>query len=830
MTPGRDSRRDFVRKLAAGSVLPLARGSGRAPVELINPGKRPGTIFISADASPSEKWAAEQLSVTLEQMTGARMPLTTGDKMPTSSPAVAVGRSVFTERAGTEFPEGESCLLRTSDGTLIIAGGRQRGTMYGVFCFLEKLGCRWYTADVARIPKLQAVKLSPLGEIVRPAFQYREVFFTEAQGTEWSARNRLNGHFHRLDETVGGRIEYQPFAHSFYDLVPPSEHFDSNPEYFALVAGKRRRENAQLCLTDSDVVRMSIQRAQQWLTRNPSLSVVSISQNDGAGWCECEPCQRVVMQEGGQLSGLLLRFVNRVAEALSRSHPGKLVDTLAYQATADPPSFVRPLANVQIRFCPIDACQAHSFQRCEYNRQFQERLTRWSRITPKLVIWQYSINFEHFLAPFPNEQALSFDLPLFQRAGVSGVFVEGAVSDGGGGENAELRSYLAAQLLWNPRTDVAAETRGFLDAVYGPAAPLMSQYLALRQHAVKPKHNLHLWVDQGIEAEYLTQPFLRDGRELLVRARAEAASAPARNRIERQILGFDYVETMRGRRFQVGDGTYAPENAAVARETTAGFLERAKRLGVTHLREGYPLSQQSRDLNDMMNSYAVVKLDDGVAAATIVPGLGARIITFGSSGSHRNILRYPDPGNYLYPMGGGIEIGLASSYLAAVEPVAWRIRSVAQAVALLEGLSQRGLTTEFEARLEHGALSTATRVVNATTSALPVTVRFRAELALQPSRTALITYHSLSGTEQRYRIPTKGRASGSLALSGDQLPRQAWSVVAGGSFTNRFVADQIARCVARWSFRGLGQATLTLWAPETMLEAGQVLTLQSKCE
>ena len=117
---------------------------------------------------------------------------------------------------------------------------------------------------------------------IGPGFEYREVFFTEAQGREWSARNRLNGHFHQLDEGVGGKVIYMPFAHSFYELAPPDRYYGSHPEYFALVNGRRRRESAQLCLTNAEVLRLAVRQAEQWLAENPEVSIVSISQNDGA--------------------------------------------------------------------------------------------------------------------------------------------------------------------------------------------------------------------------------------------------------------------------------------------------------------------------------------------------------------------------------------------------------------------------------------------------------------------------------------------------------------------------------------------------------------------
>jgi len=52
----------------------------------------------------------------------------------------------------------EDFVIRTVSGDgpypdIVIAGGRLRGTMYGVFTFLDKLGFRWYTNRKTWLPK-----------------------------------------------------------------------------------------------------------------------------------------------------------------------------------------------------------------------------------------------------------------------------------------------------------------------------------------------------------------------------------------------------------------------------------------------------------------------------------------------------------------------------------------------------------------------------------------------------------------------------------------------------------------------------------------------------
>jgi hypothetical protein len=112
---------------------------------------------------------------------------------------VLIGRSAITDglKLGIPYeslgPEGFA--LKTAGEHLVIAGGRQRGTMYGVYTFLEKLGCRWFARDASRIPKLRTIVVPALDETQKPAFEYREPFFTEAFDKDWAARKDNGDHW-----------------------------------------------------------------------------------------------------------------------------------------------------------------------------------------------------------------------------------------------------------------------------------------------------------------------------------------------------------------------------------------------------------------------------------------------------------------------------------------------------------------------------------------------------------------------------------------------------------------------------------------------------------
>ncbi|PQP88492.1 hypothetical protein CPT76_09085 [Paenibacillus sp. AR247] len=241
-------------------------------------------------------------------------------------------------------------VIRTAGSRLVIAGGALRGTLYGVYTFLEDyLGCRWFSSKVSRIPKRSRISLGDIDIEQVPVLEYREPFFFCAFDGDWAARNKSNGNFPELETRHGGKTEYTSlFVHTFDHFIPVKEHFDAHPEYFSEVGGERISEKTQLCLTNPEVLELMIKRVKEYLGQHPETRILSVSQNDWYNPCQCANC-RAVDEYEESYSGSLIRFVNQVAEAIESEYPEAAIDTLAYQYTRKPPKYVRPRHNVIVR-------------------------------------------------------------------------------------------------------------------------------------------------------------------------------------------------------------------------------------------------------------------------------------------------------------------------------------------------------------------------------------------------------------------------------------------------------------------------------------------------
>lgn len=505
-----------------------------ADVKLADGGKARVVIVIDAAASAPERVAANELAAVLHRITGATFEVQTNTEAP--GRAILVGRGVAARKAFKEVNYDslgdEELVIKTRGNRLLLAGGSPRGTLYAVSRFLQtQCGVRWWTPWASRIPQQRALRIPDIDVREKPAFEYREPYWYPAFDADWSWRNRCNGQGSQLPAEKGGRVNYKGFVHTFYPLVPPEKHFAAHPEWFSLIKGKRTTDRAQLCLTNPELRRFLLEQVRQWLRESPDTGILSVSQNDWYGACECPDCKALDDAEGSH-AGTMLSLVNYIAEQIEPEFPKVAIDTLAYQYTRKPPKTLVPRSNVIIRLCSIE-CNFRESLEHESNRSFAEDIRGWSKICQRLYIWDYTTDFSHYVQPHPNWHVLDQNLRFFHANGVRGVFEQGAYQSHGS-EMAEMRAWVLAQLMWNPKQDGQALIREFLEGYYGPAAtPHLLRYFELMREATTG-HKLGCFAPT--ERPYFGFKTLQAAEELWLKAES-AASVGDAEFLERVRLG-----------------------------------------------------------------------------------------------------------------------------------------------------------------------------------------------------------------------------------------------------------------------------------------------------
>ncbi len=845
------SRREFLVEftgLAAGTAT-LGTTLEAAPageIELVRNGRSRYSIVLSRKASLSEQRGARELQHFLQEMSGAELPIVSR-AAKSGGHSIFVGQSAALDALKPGIPYeklgAEGFTVKTIGANLVISGGRQRGTMYGVYTFLERLGCRWVAENASRIPRRTTLTIPALDETERPAFEYREPFAREAFGKDWGARNKVNGGMAtRLDASTGGSVKYYPFVHSFYKMIPPQKYFASHPEYFALIDGRRTHKNAQLCLTNQELRRVATRVVLGWIKDHPEAKIFSVSQNDCNGWCECANCQRVVREEGA-VSGVLLRFVNAIAEQVARRYPDKLIDTIAYQMSEKPPRHVRPRPNVRVRLCPIGNCEAHPVETCAWSLPFMRNLRGWSAMTSQLYIWHYTTNFSSFLLPFPDFDEIRVDTGMYHRHGVVGIFFEDDANGGGGGQTSALRSYVMARLLWNPATNVEHDSKEFHEIFYGRAAQPLLDYHNFLQRKVRFVPNgegQHITIRRS---PHLSTEDFQYVRGLFRQAEARAGNATILRRVHRARLSVDYAELLASKRFVVSGGLYTPEDLPGLTRRFHTFMADLKRLGNFRLHEGQTNDADLQQFAAHMKAYPATEIESDTLRAVVVPGLSGRIAHLTEKSSGRNLVRHPGPeevwqhAEIWNPDFGGLSVLPYGDFFDSKPiEVKWRIEpgSEQKRSCRLIGETAGGLRLEHTLELDSAGATVLshTRAVNH--GSKPMTLTLKSGFEPNP-------FNHDAPMEFDFRFRTRGgkqvvrhfssltqEYQGEERYQGPGLPAGEWRLkhsLLALEFLMRFDPSQVNRCTARWRSCGQNWMYLGIWSNKRKLDPGAQMEL-----
>ena len=545
---------NMIKRLLGVVMILLTAHNVIAANWLFKNGQSDYKIVVTSEASVSEQTAAKELQDYLYQISGARLPITTDVNNLSNSIFVGYSSKVA-ELTGKPKPadDDEGFYYQSVGGNLLIWGGSQRGTMYGVFTFLEKeLGVHWLAPDCTIVPQRKRWKLPLLSHHESPAIPYRYNFYYVTQNKPaWSAHNKENMRGPATNEY--GNQEGYWSHHTMGRLVPVHEFYQSNPEYFSLREGKRLSENEQLCLSNPDVLELCTQRLRKVMHDNPGYRIYSLSQNDNLNFCQCKQCAAIEDKYGGH-SGLIVWFVNQVADTIHEEFPDKYVSTFAYHYSRKPPVNIVPRENVVIRLCSSGCCYAHPLvSGCQQNEEFENDLRGWAEIAPHLFIWDYIVDFAQYVAPWPNFHVLAPNIRAFRDNNAIGVFEE-AQYQSIGSEFEEMKSWTVNQLLWNPDQDTDSLVSIFIDGYYGKAAPKIMKYYKLCQSLVKP--DLHFGIKIREDHAIYSEEFLRRSFKLLDDARRLADSKEVRERVERVRMQPLFLQCMRHRDKSLQDGTW----------------------------------------------------------------------------------------------------------------------------------------------------------------------------------------------------------------------------------------------------------------------------------
>jgi hypothetical protein len=495
------------------------------------------SVVLPEEAIPSERKAAEELASYLERVTSAEFPVVLESRARAGEPAIWVGPTARSRGLGIDADAlgPEQWVIRTAGDDLVLVGGRPRGTLYAVYRFLEDhVGVRWWSPFEEYVPVRPDLEVE-VDAAGRPAFPYRDIHGVPGPPV-FHARNRANGHYSFLTAAHGGNEGYGPpfMVHTFFQYVPPEEHFETHPEFFSERDGKRVGKRSQLCLTNEALLKLVAGKLEAYIEqarieaeakgeRPPRL--FSVSQNDWRKPCTCERCGELDEREGSR-AGSLVHFVNLLADSIAAEHPDVRIDTLAYDYTLPPPREERLRDNVVVRLADLQYRDFSKPVTHRANREVRRAIQGWGRVTNHLRIWGYTVTFgrrAHNL-PLPNLQVIAADFRYYLAQGVEGLFIQHnhpVLAD-----MRDLKQWILFKLAEDPARDLDALVSEFTEGFYGPAGKTIREYLRMLESAARRKRSPIRFPTDYEQYRYLTPAFLRRAQSLFDRGEREVAGDP----------------------------------------------------------------------------------------------------------------------------------------------------------------------------------------------------------------------------------------------------------------------------------------------------------------
>ncbi len=471
------------------------------PMYIIEDGETDFVILTADGADACTMTAVDELQTYVEKISGVELEHVTLSEYTAGDKAIVLGETGLDITDVDCSAIGEDGFLLYSDGTyLLINGEDSRGTLYGVYTFLEEyLGVRWFTPTLEVVPESDDVVIdASIGRIVEPSFVIRR---NACPGTNSShyARNKINVTFWDEMENHGGALTYVLWDVTLDRLVPDSL-FAEHPEYFAMNTDGTRTTD-HVCLSNPDVLPIAVANAREAiLSCERDSKFIHIGQKDNSNYCHCETCESLY-EKYGAVSAPTIIFTNAFADALDDEFPDFTFTFYAYGETDRPPTdlSLKCSPNVAPVLCGLHkSCRSHKLTECgaqDGNETFTnlygdneptiaEDFANWVKIADKTYIYDYTINFLNSAQFFSNFETMQSTMKYMHDIGITGYIYN--CGDGHGAAFNELRNYLLCKLQWDVNADVEYHMMDFMNAYYGEdAAPYIKEILDIQAAQIK---------------------------------------------------------------------------------------------------------------------------------------------------------------------------------------------------------------------------------------------------------------------------------------------------------------------------------------------------------
>ncbi|MBR2723125.1 MAG: DUF4838 domain-containing protein, partial [Lentisphaeria bacterium] len=449
--------------------------------------------------------------------------------------------------------QNDSFVIKKIGKDIIINGGGTRGVLYGTFDFIENvLGVRFFTPVATYVPDKKVIKAASVDKEFKFHFELRDIYIGKSYNPDGGyyamSRGMSRGGDTPFDKKFGGSFDYGPpySCHTFDRYLPAKVYMKKYPHFYSLRNGERYggQHTGQLCLTNPELrefftklVLDNIKETNEKYKKEGMIppAIYDVSHNDNSRYCMCENCSALAAKE--RQSGVMIDFVNYIAERVAKVYPDIKLQFFAYQYNAEPPRTLKARDNVIVRICNTGSNQITG---AANDKVYSEFFKRWKDFAKHVYIWDYAITYGDMNGgPYPSEFYIPTAYKFYADNNVKGIFCES--ESPASSDMWELKYYLLTCYAKDPyRTDYEELVNDFYDKYYGAAAKYVYAYRKILHDAAIRKKAVIGWFASGVDFSYIDLETNLKMQAELDKARAAVVNdAELTYRVNRAGLGID---------------------------------------------------------------------------------------------------------------------------------------------------------------------------------------------------------------------------------------------------------------------------------------------------
>lgn len=441
-------------------------------------------IVLPDHPSETQQLAAQELSSYLSKISDAKFSISSRSIRP----SIRIVNKDFTNK--------ETYHIEIKDKDIILSSGSDRATLYAVYDFLERLGCKWlapdfefYHSNAELIPHQKQLNFELENAVTEtPALEYRKLDVSGSRTltadklkrlVEWMPKVRYNTLRFKFDRWERFRLAVTPhlkkrdifievgghgYQHFLNDDMENKTLFKQHPNWFGKDSTCNPSPSKRLVFNTENPEALSYFTGNviKYLKDRPEIDIFDCWPPDVGRWQDCPHFKKYGTPQERQV-----KLSNHVYQAIKDVLPNMKMEIIAYSYALFPPEKTALNKDILLEICPIN----QSFEKQIYdpskptNQEYVQAIKEWrAEFNGSITLYSYYRKQAWRSAPVIIPNYMQQDMQWFSKVPLQGIACYAESNDW---YTYELNHYILGKLAWDPYINVDSLCNTFFKGRYG---------------------------------------------------------------------------------------------------------------------------------------------------------------------------------------------------------------------------------------------------------------------------------------------------------------------------------------------------------------------------